>query len=81
MGQFCLEAGLPASLPSTIPVLFVYGARDMTCQQIFVDAMPNLIPDLKVVSLPNAAHWLLREAEAEVNSSVLSFLDEKLKAD
>jgi pimeloyl-ACP methyl ester carboxylesterase len=70
-----IAAQLGATLPASLPVLFVYGVHDGTCPQKFVKRMPSLIPNLKIVALQNKGHWILLEAKDETTREVLEFLD------
>jgi pimeloyl-ACP methyl ester carboxylesterase len=62
-----------------VPALYLVGERDtslaMPGMKDIIDAMPTLVPKLRVSRvIPNAGHWLQQEAASRVNSELLQFL-------
>lgn len=61
------------------PALFLAGEKDLVLKfpGMNLDAMPELIPNLKgCVIVPGAGHWIPAEYPAEVNQSLLDFLQD-----
>lgn len=63
-----------------VPAMYLVGERDtglaMPGMQHIIDAMPALVPQLRVSQMvPKAGHWLQQEAPAAVNAALLGFLD------
>jgi len=65
---------LPGSLPSSIPVLFLWGDKDRTCPPNQVERMNNYVPNLKVVMLAGMGHWVLLQAPETVVNEVGRFI-------
>jgi pimeloyl-ACP methyl ester carboxylesterase len=62
-----------------VPALFMIGQRDVGLSipgmREIIAAMPRLVPHLRpVVELPAAGHWLQQERPAEVNTTLVAFL-------
>jgi len=71
-----LTKDLPAGRVS-MPALFIAGDRDpvITGNPAGVEAMKELLPDLRdVVLVPGAGHWTQQEEPEMVNAALLDFL-------
>jgi len=68
------EAQLPAHLLPNLPVLFVYGTKDVTCPPSAVQNSHKFISRLNTVALENVGHWVMLEAQDRITSEVLRFL-------
>lgn len=68
-----------AGLQVRVPAMYLVGERD-TGRSIpgmadIVDAMPSLVPQLRISQVvPRAGHWLQQEAPEAVNAALLGFL-------
>lgn len=63
-----------------VPAMYLVGESDtgltMPGMQNIIDAMPSLVPQLRVSQVvPKAGHWLQQEAPEVVNASLLGFLN------
>jgi len=59
----------------TQPALFIAGERDGVLAMVPVDAMRDLVPDLRrLLLIPGCGHWTQQERPAEVNAALLEFL-------
>ncbi|KAG8816583.1 hypothetical protein FRC17_000266 [Serendipita sp. 399] len=67
----------PLGIRLDLPVLFIYGTRDGTCPQVFVDRMSAFVRDLEVVRLKGVGHWVLIEAREKVTEGILNFLEKR----
>ena len=57
------------------PALFVAGERDGVLATVPVEAMRELVPNLKrLLLLPGCGHWTQQERPAEVNAALIEFL-------
>ena len=61
----------PGSCP---PVLLLYGANSFWFEGIIADRIRALRPDLRVLTVENAAHNVHRDRADVVNAEVLAFL-------
>lgn len=68
------EAQLPANLPPDLPVLFMYGTKDIACSLSSVRNAHKFISRLKIVALEDVGHWVMIEAQDRVTSEVLQYL-------
>lgn len=63
-----------------VPAMYLVGENDtglaMPGMQNIIDAMPSLVPQLRVSQVvPKAGHWLQQEAPEVVNAALLGFLN------
>ncbi|KAJ7044719.1 epoxide hydrolase [Mycena alexandri] len=54
-------ASLPSTLPSTLPVLSIYGTLDATIAPAALKAQRRFVPRLTEVPLKGAGHWVMIE--------------------
>jgi pimeloyl-ACP methyl ester carboxylesterase len=65
--------GLRRSL-SGIPTLVLWGEQDRYLGPELLDGLETLVPDLRLVRIPRASHWLPADAVDQVNSELITFL-------
>ena len=58
------------------PVQFVWGKQDVSFPFSHTAKIPTLIPQASIVGIDGAAHWVNVEKAAEVNHSVISFINQ-----
>ncbi|KAF8138944.1 Alpha/Beta hydrolase protein [Boletus edulis] len=68
------DAALPSNLRSDLPVLFIYGTKDVTCPPVAVQNSQKFIDQLKVVPLSGIGHWVMVEASQTVTETILQWL-------
>jgi pimeloyl-ACP methyl ester carboxylesterase len=60
------------------PALFIAGTRDPVIAgkrgAAAVESMKHAVPDVRVVMIDGAGHWIQQERPAEVNAAVVGFL-------
>ena len=64
--------GLRRSLEG-VPTLVLWGERDRYLGPELLDGLDALVPDLRVVRIPDASHWLPSDAPEQVNAELVSF--------
>jgi pimeloyl-ACP methyl ester carboxylesterase len=57
-----------------VPALFVVGTGDPVLRMAPLDAMRELVTDLRIVEVPGAGHWVQQERPEAVNAALLEFL-------
>ena len=57
-----------------VPTLVIWGERDRALLSSLLDGLDELVPDLKVVRVPDAGHWVMRQLPDLVNSEIAAFL-------
>lgn len=68
------EAQLPVHLPPNLPVLFLYGTKDVTCPPSAVRNAHKFISRLNTVAIEDVGHWVMLQAQDRVALEVLRFL-------
>jgi pimeloyl-ACP methyl ester carboxylesterase len=76
------RAGLPGllrpdgrdSAPIAVPTLLLWGERDPYLSPRLTEGLEPWVPDLRVVRLPDASHWVQNDAPERVNRSMIDFL-------
>ena len=61
----------------TIPTLLIYGDKDQATPMKYAHMFNERFKNAKLVSLPEAGHFIHHQNAAEVNRTVLEFLDAK----
>jgi pimeloyl-ACP methyl ester carboxylesterase len=64
----------PARFRVTVPTLVLWGMTDTALRPVLLEGLDALVPDLRLVRIEGAGHWLLREAPAAVNRALRDFL-------
>lgn len=69
-----LAAQLPEQLPANLPVLHIWGSKDLSATPSGLTKMRELIPRLEVKELQDVGHWIMVQAKDEVTRAVLDWL-------
>ncbi|HRA79325.1 MAG TPA: alpha/beta hydrolase, partial [Burkholderiaceae bacterium] len=56
--------------------LVVWGERDTALRPVLLEGLERLVPDLRVVRLPAATHWLVHEQPQRVIREIAEFVDD-----
>jgi len=56
-----------------VPTLVLWGERDRALLPSLLDGLDALVPDLRVVRVPDAGHWLMRQQPDLVNREIGAF--------
>ncbi|KAH8985432.1 alpha/beta-hydrolase [Lactarius hatsudake] len=67
-------AQLPDRPPANLPVLHIWGAKDLSATPSSLAKMRVLIPKLEEKELKNEGHWIMVQAKDEVTRGVLDWL-------
>jgi len=67
-----LEAGLPQL--ADLPKLLIWGMRDWCFTPEFLERFEKIWPEAEVLRIPNAGHWVVEDAAAEVAERVRAFV-------
>ncbi|KAF5388406.1 hypothetical protein D9615_000650 [Tricholomella constricta] len=68
------HAGLPADLPENLPVLFMWGTKDLTATPFVIGKARKFIRKLQDIAFEGRGHWVLVEAKDEITDRVGSWL-------
>jgi pimeloyl-ACP methyl ester carboxylesterase len=60
--------------PIAAPVLVIWGEQDRFLTASMADPDPDLVPDVRVVRLPTASHWVQHDEPDRVNALLTEFL-------
>jgi pimeloyl-ACP methyl ester carboxylesterase len=60
--------------PIAAPTLLIWGERDRYLGIGMTDGLTRWVPNLQVVRIPNASHWVQNDAPERVNELLLNFL-------
>ena len=60
-----------------MPVLVIWGERDTALLPDLADGLGRWIPNLRVVKLPHALHWVMRTEPVRVLNELLAFFNER----
>jgi pimeloyl-ACP methyl ester carboxylesterase len=60
--------------PIPVPVLVIWGEQDRFLSKAMADPDPRLVPDVRVVRLPDASHWVQHDEPERVNALLTDFL-------
>jgi haloalkane dehalogenase len=74
--SYALVSEVQAALPqfNAIPVLILWGDKDFVFDQHFLREWQKRLPSAKVHRFPNAGHYVLEDAGAEILPLVQDFL-------
>ena len=67
---------LPIIREITQKVLVIWGDKDRYLKREMAAPPEKLVPNARVVHLPNATHWVQNDAADEVNRLLLEFIRE-----
>lgn len=76
-----LQTLLPGADPTwetmvDVPTLVVWGEQDTALSVRLLDGLDRWVPDMRVVRLPTASHWVQAEAPDRVTEELLAFFEE-----
>lgn len=60
--------------PINVPVLLLWGERDAYLSPRLTEGLGAWVPNLRVVRLPDASHWIQNDAPERVNRLMIDFL-------
>jgi soluble epoxide hydrolase/lipid-phosphate phosphatase len=72
-----VAAQLPDHLPAGLPVLHIWGGKDLSATPGVVSGMRETIGEIEAIELPDKGHWIMAEAKEEVTGAVLRWLADK----
>ena len=59
-----------------VPTLVLWGERDTALLPALLDGLERVAPQLRIVRLPDATHWLVHEQPERVVREMAAFIDE-----
>ncbi len=59
-----------------VPTLVLWGERDRWLGTELLDGLEAFVPDLRIIRIPDASHWLQVDACERVNAELVRFLQE-----
>ncbi len=65
----------PAHFIVNVPTLVLWGERDRALLPSLLEGLDRLVPQLRVVRLREATHWLVHEAPEDVGREIAAFVD------
>ena len=60
-----------------VPTLILWGEQDMALLPGILEGIEDLVEDLEVARVPDAAHWLMEEKPDRVNAEIRRFITRK----
>jgi len=57
-----------------VPTLVIWGEQDRALLPSLLDGLDALVPDLKLVRVPDAGHWVMRQQPGLVNREIAAFV-------
>jgi len=60
--------------PIDLPTLLIWGERDRYLGIRLTEGLEAWVPDLRIVRLPDASHWVQQDARERVNELMIDFL-------
>ena len=64
----------PEDFTITVPTRVIWGENDMALPKTLADGLGEVIPDLRLVRVPDGSHWIIHEQPALVNRLLREFL-------
>lgn len=64
----------PASFIVRVPTLVIWGEGDTALLPVLLDGLDVQVPDLRIVRLPEATHWLIHEQPQRVVAEIRRFV-------
>lgn len=62
-----------------VPTLVLWGVKDHALIPENIEGIEELVPDLKLIRLPEVTHWVTHEAPERTSAEILTFLEELQK--
>jgi pimeloyl-ACP methyl ester carboxylesterase len=69
----------PEDFVVRVPTLVLWGERDTALLPGCLDGLEAVVPDLKLVRVPEASHWIARERTAQVISEIEAFTGSRMR--
>jgi epoxide hydrolase 4 len=66
--------------PIAVPALLIWGERDPYLGPRLIEGLEPWVPNLRLVRLRDASHWVQNDAPVEVNRLILEFLNDARRA-
>ena len=60
----------PATVTPRVPTLVIWAEDDIALPVALLDGLEEFVPDLRVVRVPNATHWIVHEQPRLVISEI-----------
>jgi pimeloyl-ACP methyl ester carboxylesterase len=57
-----------------VPTLVIWGERDKALVKENLDGLESYVPDLRVVRIPDATHWVIHEQPKVINQHIRAFI-------
>jgi pimeloyl-ACP methyl ester carboxylesterase len=57
-----------------VPTLVIWGERDAALRPSLLDGLADHVPDLKIVRIADASHWVVHEKPEQVNRLIRDFI-------
>lgn len=67
----------PENFRVTVPTRVIWGERDIALPASLLDGLEQLIPDLRIVRIPDGSHWVIHEQPQRINQLIRNFLAEQ----
>jgi pimeloyl-ACP methyl ester carboxylesterase len=64
----------PAIFVVRVPTLVIWGEGDTALLPGLLDGLETVVPELRIVRIPDASHWLIHEQPERVVSEIRSFI-------
>jgi pimeloyl-ACP methyl ester carboxylesterase len=64
----------PASVTVRVPTLVVWAERDLALLPTLLDGLDAFVPELTIVRVPEATHWIIHEQPARVAAAIAQAL-------
>ncbi len=64
----------PRDFVVRVPTLVIWGEQDRALLPSLLDGLDAVVPDLKLVRVPGAGHWVMRQQPELVNREIEAFL-------
>lgn len=64
----------PALLRVPVPTLVIWGEADTALLPVLLEGLEDLVPDLRIVRVPDGSHWVIHERPQAVNRAIRDFL-------
>ena len=60
-----------------VPTLVIWGEKDKALLPCILDGIEDVVPDVKVVRVPDATHWVMDEKPELVNTEIRRFIEKE----
>ena len=59
-----------------VPTLVIWGEQDQALRPVLLEGLERVVPDLRVVRVPEATHWIAHEQPQRVADEILKFSED-----